>query len=380
MAKPGVYPYDEYYRDFQIIDMNGDGKILNWKHFVRTGLNSNYIKRIDTLINYNFIPYDETRYFIAEHRNVHKEYDETYMSAYSMDHRLLWRKKIGEDNYIKSGFKMKDGSLFLWQEDSLSQRVSDPLYLHSSMLKINIEGSILNIRPVNLHDFWYYYSYTYLDNGRLVIKTWGGDGGMATKLHYLDENLNLSGTKIISQVFFSVISGLVSDGKYIYYCFTSGGGLAYKQPFEFYKIDTNFNVVWRKTFFKDSIFCYVTPDIGLIRTSDNGFLISGIIGDFTDAHIKLNGNGDLEMPPSGGDACQMAYPNPANRMLHIAHPGIESESFRIEVSDMLGHVLISQPTTRSQEDLNISLLANGLYIYRLFDKSKIYCQGKFVKY
>jgi hypothetical protein len=298
-----------------------------------------------------------------------------------MDHRLLWRKKIGEDNYIKSGFKMKDGSLFLWQEDSLSRNVIDPVYLHSSMLKLDTAGNVLMLKNVNGHDFRDYQSYTYLSDGRLVIKTWGGDGGMATKLHYLDESLNLSGTKIMSQIFFSLISGLVSDGKYIYYCFTSGGGLAYKQPFEFYKIDTNFNVAWRKTFFNDSSGgCYVTPDFGLIRTSDNGFLISGIIGYITDAHIKLNENGDLEMPPPGGDACQMAYPNPANSMLHIAHPGIGSESLRIEVSDMLGHVLISQPTARSQEDLNISLLANGLYIYRLFDKSKIYCQGKFVKY
>ena len=71
------------------------------------------------------------------------------------------------------------------------------------------------------------------------------------------------------------------------------------------------------------------------------------------------------------------YPNPATTVLNI-NSNQHIAGFSLQVYDVVGRLVISQVLTDSNNAVNVALLANGTYIYRIADKqNEVVTQRKF---
>ena len=71
------------------------------------------------------------------------------------------------------------------------------------------------------------------------------------------------------------------------------------------------------------------------------------------------------------------YPNPATTVLNI-NSNQHIAGFNLQVYDVVGRLVISQVLTDSNNAVNVALLANGTYIYRIADKqNEVVTQRKF---
>lgn len=66
----------------------------------------------------------------------------------------------------------------------------------------------------------------------------------------------------------------------------------------------------------------------------------------------------------------MVYPNPVGDLLTIAYRGSWSPQATITISDLTGNTLVQRGIRTSTEQIDVSILATGLYIYRITDGSR----------
>lgn len=71
------------------------------------------------------------------------------------------------------------------------------------------------------------------------------------------------------------------------------------------------------------------------------------------------------------------YPNPASSLLNITST-VNLESCSVQMFDLLGRIVLTQPLTNANNVIDIAKLAGGTYIYRITDKdNSLVSQNKF---
>ena len=73
------------------------------------------------------------------------------------------------------------------------------------------------------------------------------------------------------------------------------------------------------------------------------------------------------------------YPNPASDQLSIEVSNLNTPTSSIHVYDMLGNLIQSAIISDGTNQINISTLSNGMFLYHILDGKSMIQQGKFVK-
>jgi hypothetical protein len=237
----------------------------------------------------------------------------------------------------------------------------------SSFIKTDTSGNIISVHRNESAPAWYYADHTYLDDGTLILLT---GTFVSFELSKVDNNFNFQTRNVVADYLLSS-GGIITNGKDIFMTLCNG---VRNRKVRLLKIDSQFNLSWEKDFISDGN----NDAESFYRTNDNGMLMSGFnVNDNTIYLIKLDSEGNFE--PYLSKKCGMAYPNPANGMIHIEHPSITGSDVSFIVYDLQGRVIMNFTTIKSEEDIDISNLDNGMYIYKLYDSKGYYCTGKFIK-
>ncbi len=158
------------------------------------------------------------------------------------------------------------------------------------------------------------------------------------------------------------------------------GGKSY---FACWQIDKNLNIAWSR--FIGGEASYIARHT--TATKDGGVIISGIIGPrnnlLTDAAlmIKIGPNGEVlntnELPKGTQVLSYLVGPNPVQNILNIQS---FTPNTTIQIVNSLGKVVMQQPITQQQTELNLSHLSAGVYFYRFSSPNGFILQsGKLVK-
>lgn len=159
-----------------------------------------------------------------------------------------------------------------------------------------------------------------------------------------------------------------------------------------FKIDSIGELLWQQCIGGVS-----TEDLrfGVFKNGDNSYVIAGDMtyGPSNDVRCSNNGIGDgsrdfwvfevLESNISINETTEPGthkiYPNPANSILNIdLTPNINIQNTEIEILDIYGKVIFRLKPDSYSYNIDISLLASGLFFIRISDDNMIYTE-KFLK-
>lgn len=177
--------------------------------------------------------------------------------------------------------------------------------------------------------------------------------------------------------------GLISDGdSIIVYADMS----LITGPLVLIKFDTAFKTLWTKFYDNTSYFYNVADQV--IRTMDGGVLFTATRSTTPSSDmviIKVNTNGYCANENLAGinntfqNTDISIYPNPATNNLYISTQNVNT-TLKLDVFDSRGAIIKSmQELSPGIENIDVSNLSKGLYMYRLYNNAGVYSTGKFVK-
>jgi hypothetical protein len=168
---------------------------------------------------------------------------------------------------------------------------------------------------------------------------------------------------------------------------TSGFGLfgINNSPSRFllHKLDTNFNIIYRKEYGTDDYYYLLA---GILATSDGGCLMYGSRYDFNptvkcDGYlIKVNANGDVtsETTIPLSTPTLKVFPNPAQAEIQVALPA-EIETFDYRIYDSQGKLVQQENNVSFVQSINIQALATGSYMLQVWQKGRLLGVSQWVK-
>lgn len=141
------------------------------------------------------------------------------------------------------------------------------------------------------------------------------------------------------------------------------------------KLDEAGNVLWEK-YYGGNAFNIL---MGVIATRDSGCLMVGTSYDWQTANglerdiwivkvgpdgLLVSANETMQLP----EATYKIYPNPASNYFYLQ--GSFALPAALELYDMMGRQVFRQPVTSNRQQVDVSKLAGGLYVYRLVSKGR----------
>ena len=149
------------------------------------------------------------------------------------------------------------------------------------------------------------------------------------------------------------------------------------------KTDTSLSLKWQKFFGGDGYYTLM----GIIPTKDSGCLMYGTFWDYQHiteyvnyiSVIKVNKDGlllGIDGEPSSLMQDVIIYPNPGND--HIWAMTQLSET-SIEFCNITGKTVLKRPLLPGRTQIETSELPQGIYIYRIYSKTKQIQTGKWIK-
>ncbi len=154
--------------------------------------------------------------------------------------------------------------------------------------------------------------------------------------------------------------------------------------FNLNKIDSTGAVLWQKYYGGDDYYFLYS----ILATQDGGCLMIGTINDsaadannkrMTDIYLikvgpdglLVSANETMHLP----EAAYKVFPNPATTTFTIQ--GSYALPAVLELYDMMGRQVYRQPVTSNRQQVDVSQLAGGLYVYRLVSDGKV-ARGKII--
>jgi len=148
-------------------------------------------------------------------------------------------------------------------------------------------------------------------------------------------------------------------------------------------VDTSLNVNWQKFFGGDGFYTLY----GVLPASDSGCFMFGTFWDYHHIQdhirylslVKVNKNGLLlgvDGEPSSLMKDVIIYPNPGNDMIWVMTQLSEAS---IEFMDLAGKTVLRRQLSPGRTQIETSELKAGMYIYRVFNKSRQIQTGKWIK-
>jgi len=148
-------------------------------------------------------------------------------------------------------------------------------------------------------------------------------------------------------------------------------------------VDTSLSLKWQKFFGGDGYYTLW----GMIPTKDSGCLMYGTFWDYQHiaeyvnyiSVIKVNKDGLLlgvDGEPSTLMKDVIIYPNPGNDHIWAMTQLPETS---IEFCNITGKTVLTQPLLPGRTQINTSELTQGMYIYRVFNKTRQIQTGKWIK-
>lgn len=154
------------------------------------------------------------------------------------------------------------------------------------------------------------------------------------------------------------------------------------------KVDLNGNVLWTR-YYTNNTYLQLFK---VLATSDGGALMVGTSYDHQNASglekdvwiVKVDSNGDYRTSTSVPEMSEIPssdyvfYPNPVKEQLTFRQVNHLRE-VQIELYDLNGKKVLDHFSNQSEQNIDVSGLAKGTYVYRLVDSKGNYASGKIVK-
>ncbi len=141
-------------------------------------------------------------------------------------------------------------------------------------------------------------------------------------------------------------------------------------------------ISWSKNYGDPNSIYDIYYPAGIIKTSDNGYLIVGTMDSITYLPylLKTDSDGNIKtvgLKENGKQSNYAIYPNPASEYIKIAPLLSTSKVFYIELYNSSG-ILISKQLLDMENKLDVRKLINGVYILKIItdDSTEVY---KFIK-
>ena len=182
----------------------------------------------------------------------------------------------------------------------------------------------------------------------------------------------------------------IPNSKYFYFTGNTGymGQPDDTDSFILARIDTNLNIDFVRYLHFDR---YHRP-LYIKTTSDNGCIILGNLNYIVNHNqnqilvqgayiVKFDSLGNLSWSHGIDIQEQVAlvYPNPAKDVLFVQN-GLNSRTHaRFILLDIKGKQVLNKPLAPQENQIPVSTLPQGIYLYQIADKEKIYQTGKIVK-
>lgn len=154
------------------------------------------------------------------------------------------------------------------------------------------------------------------------------------------------------------------------------------------KVDLQGNVLWTRYYTNNTYLMLLK----VLATSDGGALMVGTSYDHQNSNglekdvwiVKVDSNGDYRTSTSVPEMREIPsndyvfYPNPVKEQLTFRQVN-QLREIQIELYDLNGKKVLDHFSNQSEQNIDVSRLAKGTYIYRLVDSKGNYASGKIVK-
>ncbi len=152
------------------------------------------------------------------------------------------------------------------------------------------------------------------------------------------------------------------------------------------KFDKHANLIWTKNFSQKNYYYHATQ---IVYSSKGGIAILGTAFDYSKTglnHVNilfLNENGEIKTEVgiksinNDLEESSKVYPNPANRFVYFN----VKEKCLLELTSTSGQLMSSTNFNEGLNNLDISILENGIYLYRILSTNQeVIKKGKLVKH
>jgi len=312
-----------------------------------------------------------------------KDYSNSKMlvQRFNTNHKLIWSDtlNLGTTIGLSTVFKTRDNKLVVGGtvvENSLgTQSFAYLMVLDTNGRKLNY-----NRFPYTSDSSENMNYIAQLKNGNLIVQT--RDWAFDTYFTLADSEGNTI-KRWETGNYPNGTGGFVPDGDSI---MVFGEMSLIDGPLSLTKYDEDFNQIWSMNF--DDTMGYSNFPAQILRTIDKGLLLIGTrendqgssyLEDWSDMVLIRLDSTEKFVPQKEDNSCGMVYPNPTTGLIHFSQPEAVTSLF-LSIYDCHGKLIDTfLSTVKTAEDIDLSYLNNGLYFYRLYDASKLYCEGKFVK-